>query len=905
MIPIKLQLKNFLSYGPGLQTVDFSAYSLICFSGKNGHGKSALLDAITWAIWGYARKTTGAAKADQGLLRLGQTNMMVCLDFYCNNMHYRIRRELTIRHNKPVAALDYGIVQEDGSVSSLTDKTIRATQYKIEQTLKIDFESFCNSAFLRQGQSSEFCKKSPKDRKEILIRILGLEQYETIRRLAMDKAKKALLEQQQLTLLKETIEAEVKAEDTIQRQQAETHDAIETIGKTINTAHTELSTKKTVAENLLQQKNKYAVDIFALEQTSKQITALQSQLIKVRNQWRTTHKQYIQTLSQYSLQDKLSQVRTACAHYQELLQKGLRLKEQFLQKKNELQTFISTWKKSFYDTIQQEKNTYNTSLVNQKQYETQHTYLLKKQTELLTHKNQLEAELCTVTTRIQEIELLKPAFEQSKKQLNKRKEYYQRYSAAKSLRTAQQQELTQKQLLACKTETASCPLCEQTVTASRRRFLNAKFTTKQQHIAHKIDRLSRVLVALKPVVIEQHAQLEPIQKKIHEQSTHEATQKELRLKITLLQKEQNTLSIQISDLHKTIAAGSAVLKKQYAGIIQLEQSEATQLQKQDQYTLLKNEILTYEKEAKALGYNTALHKEKEEEKKHLIQLAETQQNIISQLPLQHERKKHIHDLCAQLRALKAEKARLFTCTAHAQKIENSREALKQEIVLIEQKLNACQLAKEKLLQNKGSLENQYKKIEAYKSKYKEVQSAITQKMISHQEFTAIAHAMSKDGIQALLIEDAIPEIEYEANELLSRLTHNQAHIIIESVKDLKSGGTKETLDIFISDALGLRPYELFSGGEAFRIDFALRIAISKLVARRAGTALQTLIIDEGFGSQDEEGLSLMLEALYKIQNDFEKIIVVSHLPFMKDHFPVHFNIEKGPMGSSVSVLQQG
>ncbi len=114
--------------------------------------------------------------------------------------------------------------------------------------------------------------------------------------------------------------------------------------------------------------------------------------------------------------------------------------------------------------------------------------------------------------------------------------------------------------------------------------------------------------------------------------------------------------------------------------------------------------------------------------------------------------------------------------------------------------------------------------------------------------------MGKDGIQALLIEQAIPEIEAEANHLLAKLTDNQAHIMIESLKDLKSGGTKETLDIKISDTVGIRPYEFFSGGEAFRIDFALRIAISKLLAKRAGTSLQILMIDEGFGSQDEEGL---------------------------------------------------
>ena len=102
------------------------------------------------------------------------------------------------------------------------------------------------------------------------------------------------------------------------------------------------------------------------------------------------------------------------------------------------------------------------------------------------------------------------------------------------------------------------------------------------------------------------------------------------------------------------------------------------------------------------------------------------------------------------------------------------------------------------------------------------------------DYQAIAVATSKDGIQALLIEEAIPEIEQEANHLLSKLTDNQAQLFIESLRDLKKGGTKETLDIKISDTAGIRPYELFSGGEAFRIDFALRIAISKLLARRAG-----------------------------------------------------------------------
>src|SRR5205823_6403870 len=62
MIPLTLQIKNFLSYGPELQTINFGPYPLICLSGKNGHGKSALLDAITWSLWGQARKTLGMVK---------------------------------------------------------------------------------------------------------------------------------------------------------------------------------------------------------------------------------------------------------------------------------------------------------------------------------------------------------------------------------------------------------------------------------------------------------------------------------------------------------------------------------------------------------------------------------------------------------------------------------------------------------------------------------------------------------------------------------------------------------------------------------------------------------------------------------------------------------------------------
>jgi exonuclease SbcC len=170
-------------------------------------------------------------------------------------------------------------------------------------------------------------------------------------------------------------------------------------------------------------------------------------------------------------------------------------------------------------------------------------------------------------------------------------------------------------------------------------------------------------------------------------------------------------------------------------------------------------------------------------------------------------------------------------------------------------------------------------------------------------YEELAVAFGKKGIQAMLIENALPELEEEANSLLSRMTDNRMSVRIESQRALKSKeGEAETLDINIGDELGTRRYEMYSGGEAFRIDFALRIALSKLLARRAGAPLPTLIIDEGFGSQDDNGRERLVEAINSIQDDFEKILVITHIDEMKESFPVRIEVTKDSNGSKVQVI---
>jgi len=169
-------------------------------------------------------------------------------------------------------------------------------------------------------------------------------------------------------------------------------------------------------------------------------------------------------------------------------------------------------------------------------------------------------------------------------------------------------------------------------------------------------------------------------------------------------------------------------------------------------------------------------------------------------------------------------------------------------------------------------------------------------------YNQLREAFGKKGLQAMIIESAIPEVEVEANRLLNRMSEGRMSLRLETQREKVTGGVSETLDIVISDELGGRPYEMYSGGEAFRVNLALRIAISKLLARRAGAQLQTLVIDEGFGTQDTQGRQLLVEAINSIQGDFERILVVTHIEELKDLFPARIDVVKTVGGSRVSVV---
>ena len=192
MVPLHLRLYNFLSY-QGDTELDLRGIHVGCLSGDNGNGKSALLDAVTWALWGWARGRrygTGGASPDE-LVYQGQTDMEVALTFAAGEATYRMVRKHSKGGGRRGAArmVDLQAATGDG-YRSLTEGSVAETEAQVQRLLRMSYDTFVNSAFLLQGEADRFTTSKPAQRKETLADILGLSLYERLQ----DRAKERVRE---------------------------------------------------------------------------------------------------------------------------------------------------------------------------------------------------------------------------------------------------------------------------------------------------------------------------------------------------------------------------------------------------------------------------------------------------------------------------------------------------------------------------------------------------------------------------------------------------------------------------------------------------------------------------------------------------------------------------------------
>ena len=193
VIPLRLKLENFLSYRDAVE-LDLQGVEVACLCGDNGHGKTALLDAMTWALWGGARGRVyggpGGGSPDE-LVHQGRPEMSVELDFLVEDARYRVVRKHQAGTPRRSGTSHWDLQVWTGSeyLTLVEGAGVRDTAEKIERLLRMDYETFVRSAFLLQGQADRFTASRPAERKETLAEILGLSLYESLERRAREAAR--------------------------------------------------------------------------------------------------------------------------------------------------------------------------------------------------------------------------------------------------------------------------------------------------------------------------------------------------------------------------------------------------------------------------------------------------------------------------------------------------------------------------------------------------------------------------------------------------------------------------------------------------------------------------------------------------------------------------------------------
>ena len=168
-------------------------------------------------------------------------------------------------------------------------------------------------------------------------------------------------------------------------------------------------------------------------------------------------------------------------------------------------------------------------------------------------------------------------------------------------------------------------------------------------------------------------------------------------------------------------------------------------------------------------------------------------------------------------------------------------------------------------------------------------------------YEILEDAFGKDGIPTAILKDLVPEVEDEASKILRDLSNGRMNIKFQFGRPTRAGTQSDELIVEAEDAAGFHPVTRFSGGERMRINLALRLGISDVIARRSGYKgkIETLIIDEGLGALDEEGRQATIEILRELRQRFKKIMVISHVEDVKEAFETKLVVAKNAAGQSI------
>ncbi|BAY40532.1 exonuclease SbcC [Nostoc sp. NIES-2111] len=1007
MIPVQLVLKNFLSYRDA--TVDFRGLHTACICGSNGAGKSSLLEAITWALWGESR-----AAAEDDVIHAGAKEVRVDFTFQNNQQKYRVIRS---RMRGASGVLEFQIETPSG-FRAITGKGVRATQDLILEHIKLDYDTFINSAYLRQGRADEFMLKRPSERKEILAELLKLNQYDELEERAKESSRQFKIRAEELDRSLESIKTQLKQRENTQAQRTEIEaqinqlqqvqafetiklQSLQVIQHQRQNTEQQLNFVRQQYQNLTQDCDRLQQEQSAVRTQLAQLEAILQRETEITNGY--SHYQSLQAQEEaYAVkfeehtrattlrQQKQQQLTKQIHELERQLQQVQGQLEALQQQEQEIQHTLS--KSGEIEAALSQLAAARRHLAHLDELQMQVSPLLQQRQSLQSHLDRVHAglvarleQLQATENQLQRASQRQPQLQQAVMevamqidQMEKDRVYLQRVQEKGHERRhfierlqAQQREYErllgelEQKLQMLRNPDAICPLCERPLDEHHWNRVVDKTKDEYKETEGQLWVFrEQMAVSDREIQLLRQEYREIAQKlNVYDALREQRGQLAAQLQSTSDAEQQlQELATEKQHLERSLQAGDYALDQQ-AELRQLEQYLQKLNYNEQNHALARSEVerwrwaeikqgqmkdaakrlaaLTTRKpelQAQIAQLQTRIQQE-QTDSEDAQQIAALEQQIIeiSYSSEQHNNlrtavrqgqswqlryqqllsaQQQYPQLQGRLQELEASRtARLQEREQLATQIDSLVEQLAQaanpieQIQTLEQHLATRRRQLDEQIAQLGRLEQLAHQLEALQTQYEEQQEQHQTCKHQYRVYQELVQAFGKNGIQALMIENVLPQLEAETNQLLARLTANQLHVQFITQRAGKgSKSTKknakliDTLDIVIADARGTRAYETYSGGEAFRINFAIRLALAKLLAQRAGAALQLLIVDEGFGTQDAEGCDRLIAAINAIANDFACILTVTHMPHLKEAFQARIEVNKTQEGSQVRLL---
>lgn len=868
MIPLHLSLSGFLSYRD-LVELDLSTLELACIAGANGAGKSSLLDAITWALFGQARKR------DDSLINSRSGAAEVCLTFAYEHNIYRVQRT---KPRDKTATLEFQILQDHGQGSTirnpqfairnsplwkpLTERTLRETELRIQETLRLDYETFVNAAFFLQGKADQFTQQRPGDRKRILGSILGLEVWETYRQRAAERRK--------------GVETEIAGLDG--RLREITTELDEEAARMSRLKQLEGDLKRLSKQRLSQEK--------ALENIRKIAATLAEQrklVDALERQWQSSARRLDE------LQARLEARGRESAAFAQILARAAEIEtvyEAWQAKRAELERWEAV---AVRFRVHEKRRQAPLDEINAAQ-----ARLAQELQTLQAQQTQAEAAQSETNQLHAQIALARQALATAEAELARRAELDGELQAARQRQADARAEnpRLKAEMDALKERIdrlgtaggANCPLCGQPISPAERQILIESLAAQGKELGDRYRANQALLRLSDGQVGELEGRIQALARAERAARGHTQTVAQLASRLELFEYQWETWQ-----------AGGAARQK----------AMALALEKETYAPEARACLAEIDAGLKAIGYDAAAHdtvrRLEQAGRPAEAELRELEKARAASAPLERE----IGELQAQAALLKAEVARQQEEYTGAAASLAAAIVQAPDLYAAERELFDLQEQENRLRLEVGAARQKVLVLDDLKARRMDLEARREQFSRRVAQYRQLERSFSKDGVPALLIEQALPQIEARANEILDRLSGGNMAVRFatqSAYKDKRRDDLKETLDILISDNAGTRDYEMFSGGEGFRVNFAIRLALSEVLAQRAGARLQTLVIDEGFGSQDALGRQRLIEAINLVRPDFAKILVITHIDELRDAFPNRIEVEKTERGSVVRIV---